>query len=961
MSDLPLVLPLGDGRADLAAAGGKGASLARMAAAGLPVPPGFHITTAAYDDFVTTGDLRDRVVAAVPARPVAGDDATGAYDEAAGTIQALFASHDLPEPTVKAIREAYSALGEPAVAVRSSATAEDLPGLSFAGQQDTYLNIQGEAALLDAVRRCWASLWGARAMAYRARNGIAADEVTTAVVVQELVPADAAGVLFTANPVTGAMDQMIVNAAWGLGEAVVGGQVTADTIVAARPGGAILEQRISEKTVMTVRTDGGTAEVPVPEARRALPVLDAGRVTALVRLGERVEALYGAPMDVEWALHDGALFVLQARPITTAPPEEWNDSLAGDYLWSNGNLGEAIPDVMTPSTYSFVQIFMSGAMRTSSLAEFRAYGIVGGRFYMNLSLAATIATAFGMGGKFNRAIEPVFGKIPPGMEIPLIPLSRWRMFRAILPAAIALKREVRANTPKLPAFFAAAPGRCERLRERIQATSTAAGLAELWHAEAGPYLLECSHMLEAATRQDGKALTVYRDQIVKLAGDSDAAALFTGLQARSAGSPAGSNGSQAGADGAGTGSDEAWAGSDGAGAGDDGAGGGGLASLGLLLGLERLSRGEIDRETFARRWGHRGPSEFEVSIARPGEDPEWIDRQLAGLREAEHDVGSLLARQEETRAAAWKRFTERHPAKVTADTRRKIARMTKALRDREVARSEVVRAFWAMRTFVQRAGQLTGHGDDLFFLPITELLTLLTTTPAPTTAGTASSGPPPTTTTGSTDEPSTSPPTISTAGSGHAPMITSDPADGAPTSLPTTLSTAGSGHAPASLGVVRARRATYERYRALPPYPSLILGRFDPVRWAADPDRRGDVYDERAAAVPASDTVRGFAGAAGVVEGRVRVITSVDQSALLRPGEILVTTVTNVGWTPLFPRAAAVVTDVGAPLSHAAIVARELGIPAVVGCGNATARLHTGDLVRVDGGLGTVELLHPTT
>jgi pyruvate,water dikinase len=155
-----------------------------------------------------------------------------------------------------------------------------------------------------------------------------------------------------------------------------------------------------------------------------------------------------------------------------------------------------------------------------------------------------------------------------------------------------------------------------------------------------------------------------------------------------------------------------------------------------------------------------------------------------------------------------------------------------------------------------------------------------------------------------------------------------------------------------------ARRKTYERYRALPPYPPVISGRFDPFRWAADPARRMDVFDSHAVMLPPeADLLRGFPGATGSVEGVVRRIDHIEESHLLQAGEILVTTTTNVGWTPVFPRAAAIVTDVGAPLSHAAIVARELGIPAVVGCNDATSRLHTGDRIRVDGGKGTVELL----
>jgi rifampicin phosphotransferase len=157
---------------------------------------------------------------------------------------------------------------------------------------------------------------------------------------------------------------------------------------------------------------------------------------------------------------------------------------------------------------------------------------------------------------------------------------------------------------------------------------------------------------------------------------------------------------------------------------------------------------------------------------------------------------------------------------------------------------------------------------------------------------------------------------------------------------------------------IPARKATYAKYRALPTYPMIIRGNFDPFEWAADPNRRNDIYDASAKApVSTSGTITGFAGAAGLVEGRVRLLDAPEQGQQLQPGEILVAVTTNVGWTPLFPRAAAVITDVGAPLSHAAIVARELGIPAVVGCGSATTRLRTGDRVRVDGGQGTVEIL----
>jgi pyruvate,water dikinase len=228
--------------------------------------------------------------------------------------------------------------------------------------------------------------------------------------------------------------------------------------------------------------------------------------------------------------------------------------------------------------------------------------------------------------------------------------------------------------------------------------------------------------------------------------------------------------------------------------------------------------------------------------------------------------------------------------------RRRLDRAAEAARQREAARSESTRLLWVSRTWALRAGDLTGIGDDVFFLSLDELLDLLAGREVP-------------------------------------------------------------------LAAIPARRQTYERYKALPPYPLLIRGRFDPFQWAADPDRRDDVFDSHGLLptltlkAPAENMILGMPGSAGQVEGRVRRLDRPEDGNELEPGEILVTKQTNIGWTLFFPRAGAVVTDVGAPLSHAAIVARELGIPAVVNCGDATARLHTGDRVRVDGVTGVVEIL----
>jgi pyruvate,water dikinase len=316
-------------RADLGVAGGKGSNLGEMARAGLPVPPGFVLTTDAYRAFVAHNELTDTILAnAGSVDP--GDGAT--LKRASEQIQAAFAAGDVPQPIRLALERAYAQLGGGPVAVRSSATAEDLPGASFAGQQDTYLYREGFDDVTAAVRLCWASLWSARAMAYRSEQRIAPQDISLAVVVQVMVPAQAAGVLFTANPVNGRRDQMVVDAAWGLGEAVVSGRVVPDRWVIDGVTGQASERTIASKEVITVPRLHGTETVPLEDARRDEPALSEAQIEALVGLGRRAADHFGSPQDIEWALVGGDIFLVQSRPITSlfplpAPPPSPADGL----------------------------------------------------------------------------------------------------------------------------------------------------------------------------------------------------------------------------------------------------------------------------------------------------------------------------------------------------------------------------------------------------------------------------------------------------------------------------------------------------------------------------------------------------------------------------------------------------------------------------------------------------------
>ncbi len=327
--------------------GGKAANLGVLTAAGFPVPPGVCLTTEAYRRVTERSGSLEAVLDALEVTSLT--DAR-ALAELAGTARAAVLSAPVPEEVADAVRR--SAHGP--VAVRSSATAEDLPDASFAGQQDTFLNVVGPEAVLDAVRRCWASLWTDRAVAYRAANGIAHRSVRLAVVVQEMVQAEVAGVMFTADPVTGRRRQAVIDAAPGLGEAVVSGAVNPDRFTVDVATGRITDRRAGDKRlavrslagggvehvgtaaagtigetaagmngIATATADGaadGTANETPDGAAGAFCLTD-GQVRALAELGGRVEEHYGAPQDIEWAVDPGgALWLTQSRPITTLHP-----------------------------------------------------------------------------------------------------------------------------------------------------------------------------------------------------------------------------------------------------------------------------------------------------------------------------------------------------------------------------------------------------------------------------------------------------------------------------------------------------------------------------------------------------------------------------------------------------------------------------------------------------------------
>ena len=326
-------------KSDIGIAGGKGANLGELTQAGIPVPPGFVVTAQAYEKFMEEAGINDKVMSILDEIDI---NDTKALQAAAEEIKNMIKESSIPEDMIIMIREAYNQLcqrvgeDDTDVAIRSSATAEDLPEASFAGQQDTFLHVAGDDEVIEYIRRCWASLFEARAIFYREENNFEHSKVYIAVVVQKMANADKAGVMFTAHPSTGE-EIALIEGSWGLGESVVSGDVTPDNYQVDKANNEILNVTISDKKVMYTNDENGTSvKVDVPEEKRKERVLSDEELIELTEMGKRIQKHYGEPMDTEWAFENGELFLLQARPITTL----------GDAVAEDGDASSQLGEVL---------------------------------------------------------------------------------------------------------------------------------------------------------------------------------------------------------------------------------------------------------------------------------------------------------------------------------------------------------------------------------------------------------------------------------------------------------------------------------------------------------------------------------------------------------------------------------------------------------------------------------------
>ncbi|WP_326965935.1 PEP/pyruvate-binding domain-containing protein [Arthrobacter sp. CG_A4] len=873
-------------------AGGKAANLGELVRAGLPVPAGFCLTTHAYRRATASAGME----AIHAALSVTAADDLPTLAGLAGSARDLVLAAAVPADVAAAVRTAYAALGaDVPVAVRSSATAEDLPLASFAGQQDTYLSVVGVGAVLAAVRQCWASLWTTRAVSYRAAHGVSPSTVSLAVVVQRMVDAAVAGVLFTANPVTGRRHETVVDASPGLGEAVVSGAVNPDHFVVDAATGRVLERRIGSKAIaIRPLPGGGTTRIEQPGGD-SRPCLDDAGLATLERLGRRAEVHFGSPQDLEWAIDgDGVPWLTQSRPITTLyPMPEKPPAGEGLRVYLCFSLAQGLTRPLTPMGLAGFRLIASSVAWAAHfevadpLEGPRPYVQAGQRLFFDLTPVVRSSPGRAIVPRVFDLMESRSAAVLRGLfEDPRFSVtirSPWRVLRHVAPAV------ARARVPEslLRALFRpeAALRRVERFGGRFRAAlvvpAGSTPVQRLDHAERilgrelfpvvpnvlplpalGFALLAAAGKLLGRRVEAGELQAVLRGLPNNVTTEMDLALWRLASVIR-----------------ADAGSAAVFAGEP-------------LPEL-----VRRYCVGALPAVVqsglagFLSRYGHRAVAEIDLGMPRWSDDPAHIlgvlanyhrledpalapDRQFnKAAREAEEHIGRLVA-------AAGERSRLR-AALVRAALKR--TRLFAGLR--ELPKYHIVEALAVVReqlavvgTGLAAAGSISEAGD-IFFLDLREVRAGL---------------------------------------------------DGAKLH-----------------GVVARRRTAYQEELGRRHIPRVLLSD------GTEPEALNTGTGGGGTGGPGKGVLTGTPASAGTVTARARVILD-PEGAQLEPGEILVAPSTDPGWTPLFLTAGGLVVEMGGPNSHGAVVAREYGIPAVVGVPDATSRIATGDNVTVDGAAGTV-------
>jgi rifampicin phosphotransferase len=888
------VLRFGSPDIRLETAGGKGLNLARLARAGFNVPRGFIISTVAYQLFVDANRWLTVIGSSVESLPA---DDMNALEKTSAQIRAAFSVGVMPPEVDAAIRAAVEDFMDIPVAVRSSATAEDLPDLSFAGQQDTFLNVIGEQEIGKAVINCWSSLWTARAIGYRIRNHIPQNEVALAVIVQEMVPSETSGVLFTANPLTGQRNETVLDATLGLGEALVSGQVEPDHYVVDIYRNGVVRKSLGAKEQITrARPEGGVEMIR--EHASAQQALSDSQILQLAGVGRSIQREYGFPQDIEWAFADGKCYILQSRAITSLypVPEESYDPLL---VWFSFGAVQGLVGPITPIGQDAIRHVFTGGARLFDVklapAEVRIFTPAGERIWINLTGVIRNPLGKRVVGELLGFVEPSTAQIiQPLLDDPRLGAGTGkfkfstvkRLAKFFLPI---LARGIRnAHNPERArlefdraideyvrtAQIAPAQDKFDRLANivtfvRDRLASVFNFLLPKFISVFGPGMASLLLLNRLAGDRTGSdhglsmsALEVTRglpqnvttemdlalwDTARTIKPDTESRDVFTASNALS------------------------------------------LADRYLDGTLPATAQSAV--KTFLDRYGMRGVGEIDFGQPRWRENPTPIMQTLQSYLQIDDESAPdvLFARGQQAAEAAIEKLAQEARRRPLGRIREKLVRgaaqrVRVLMGVRESPKFFAIRVMGIARQALLEVGKefveagLIERAEDFSFLNFAELEALSRKEVRDWKA------------------------------------------------------------------LVASRRAIYERETRRRQVPRVLVS-----------DGRA-FYEGVGVNTDSDSVITGSPVSPGVAEGVVRVVLNPHETQLL-PGEILVCPGTDPAWTPLFMAAGGLITEVGGMMTHGSVVAREYGIPAVVGVHQATTRLKDGQMIRVDGTTGKIMIL----
>ncbi len=849
-----LILGLDDAQATLETVGGKGMSLSRLSREGIPVPGGFHLTIEAYRRFVSENGLDMKICEAVR---IADKLNPESLEKASGQIEDLFTKAKIPADIVIALKEAYGEMGEPAVAVRSSATTEDLPEASFAGQQDTFLNIRGKEAIIDAIKHCWASLWTGRAIGYRINNGINQESIAIAVIVQELFNAEASGVMFTANPLNGSRNEIVINAAWGLGEAIVSGIVTPDTYTVEKTSGRILKSIIAVKNIMTVRAESGTGEQPVSKRIRKKQAISGFHAQELARLGLTIEKLYNMPMDIEWAFAKGKFAILQARPVTSLlePPLDWTNPRPKALLMRM-SFAEFVPNAVSP-------LFATFGVPIAEKATAEMY-----KSWMGFDDPQSFPFAV------------VNGYVYIGM-VPSLKMI-WAIVKA---ARWAIKKMITTGYERWKAVLEKYRALVETWQGKelagLSPSELLAGAKEIFSCTVECYNVAQSGIIPSATGSE-LSLSRFYNILVRHKGDPEASVFLIGLDS---------------------------------------------LPLRAEKSLFDLSQWIISQPGLTEYFRKSNAKEIYGSLSQADSVPAGLESSWAGFVSRFHlhlsEYGHTI-------------YDLDFANPVPADDPVPLIEALKAYIDGKGS-NPYVRGLTLKENQEKAAGAILSRIGKWRGKWFRKLLKWAQEA-APKRED-----------------------SISDLGLGY-PVLRSVFSE-----LGNRLTVGGAIVRPENIYWLESRELdaltrAMEKGEKLQDY-SLQTEERKKERQKVRNARVPLVLPEKSLIAKIMEhgngkgnLLKGLGASGGRVTARACILRDPKDFGRMRPGDVIVTVTTTPAWTPLFAMASAIVTEIGGPLSHSSIVAREYGIPAVLAVGNATRLIRDGQIVTVDGSLGIVNI-----